>query len=206
MNIKPTIDHLEVTTGPLPASTRTYTAPDAFPDIRVPFREIALHPSAEEPPVRVYDTSGPYTDSEAVIDVEAGLPRPRMDWVVARGGVEAYEGREVNPEDNGNVGASHLAREFPVRHRPLRGKPGELVTQLEYARAGIVTAEMAYIAERENLGRKQALANAAHKIAEGESFGADIPEFITPEFVPSSSMTSAMTGLLQTASSPSTRH
>src|SRR5690606_11647827 len=137
----------------------------------------------KEPPVRVYDTSGPYTDPQALIDVEAGLPRLREAWIEARGDSEIYEGREVRPEDNGNVGGSHLARAFPVRHAPRRGRPGRPLTQMDYARAGIVTAEMAYIAERENIGRKRALANAAHKLAEGESFGADIPEFITPEFV-----------------------
>jgi len=185
MNIQaPRKDPLpEVTTGPLPASTKVFTAPDGFPDLKVPFREIALHPTAKEPPVRVYDTSGPYTDPTAKIDVEQGLVRHREAWIAARGGTELYDGREVKPEDNGNVGAKHLARAFPVANRPRRGLPGQPVTQYEFAKAGIVTAEMAYIAERENIGRKQALANAAHKLAEGESFGANIPEFITPEFV-----------------------
>ncbi|ABS63763.1 thiamine biosynthesis protein ThiC [Parvibaculum lavamentivorans DS-1] len=174
---------LTVTTGPLPASTKIFTAPEGFPGLKVPFREIALHPSAKEPPVRVYDTSGPYTDPTAQIDLERGLPRTREAWLEARGGTELYEGRDVKPEDNGNVGEKHLARAFPVRNLPRRGLPGHPVTQYEFAKAGIVTAEMAYIAERENMGRKQAAANAAHRIAEGESFGADIPEFITPEFV-----------------------
>ncbi|HMM13044.1 MAG TPA: phosphomethylpyrimidine synthase ThiC [Parvibaculum sp.] len=172
-----------VTTGPLPASRKVYTSPAAFPELNVPFREIALHPSAKEPPVRVYDTSGPYTDPDAVIDVEKGLPRMREAWIEARGGTERYEGRALKPEDNGNVSDTHLARSFPIAHAPRRGFAGQPLTQLEYARAGIVTAEMAYIAERENMGRKQALESAAHRIAEGESFGADIPEFITPEFV-----------------------
>ena len=172
-----------VTTGPLPASAKIHTSPEGFPDVKVPFREISLHPSAKEPPVRVYDTSGPYTDPTARIDVEKGLVRLRESWIEARGGTEIYQGREIRPEDNGNVGAAHLARVFPVSHAPRKGVEGKPVTQMEYARAGIVTAEMAYIAERENMGRKKALENAAHKLAEGESFGADIPEFITPEFV-----------------------
>ncbi len=172
-----------VTTEPLPASRKVYTSPAAFPELNVPFREIALHPSAKEPPVRVYDTSGPYTDPDAVIDVEKGLPRMREAWIEARGGTERYEGRALKPEDNGNVSDTHLARSFPIAHAPRRGFAGKPLTQLEYARAGIVTAEMAYIAERENMGRRQALESAAHRIAEGESFGADIPEFITPEFV-----------------------
>ena len=184
MNIQtPKPELTDVTTGPLPASTKTFTSPEGFPQLRVPFREIALHESAKEPPVRVYDTSGPYTDPTATIDVERGLPRVREAFISARGDTELYDGRDVRPEDNGNVSQAKLARAFPVQHRPRKGKPGHLVTQYEYAKAGIITAEMAFIAERENIGRKQALAQAAHKLAEGESFGADIPEFITPEFV-----------------------
>jgi phosphomethylpyrimidine synthase len=184
MNVQTSRDALpEVTTGPLPASTKIFTSPQGFPDLKVPFREIALHATANEPPIRVYDTSGPYTDPTAKIDVEAGLPRHREAWIEARGHTELYDGREVKPEDNGNVGEKHLARAFPVANRPRRGLPGHPVTQYEFAKAGIVTAEMAYIATRENMGRQQAAANAAHRIAEGESFGADIPEFITPEFV-----------------------
>ena len=170
-----------VTTGPLPASRKVYTSP--VPGIAVPHREIDLHPSANEPPVRVYDTSGPYSDPAATIDVEAGLPRHRRAWVLERGGVEEYEGREVRPEDNGGATGKYLAREFPVRHKPLRGLPGKPVTQFEFARAGIITKEMIYVAERENLGHQAALANAAATIEQGNSFGADIPEHITPEFV-----------------------
>jgi phosphomethylpyrimidine synthase len=173
----------KVTTGPLPASTKVFTSPAGFPDLRVPFREIELHPSAMEPPVRVYDTSGPYTDPTAQIDLEKGLRRIREAWIEARGGTELYDGRKVKPEDNGNVSETHLAPAFPIAHRPRRGLPGKPLTQYEYAKAGIITAEMAFIAERENMGRKRALENAAHRIAEGESFGANIPEFITPEFV-----------------------
>ncbi len=176
-------DRTGVTTGPLPASRRIYTEPEGFPGLKVPFREIALHPSAEEPPVRVYDSSGPYTDPEAAIDVEAGLGRRRIDWVRQRGGVEAYEGREVKPEDNGGVGDKRLARAFPVRNEPLRGVDGHPLTQLDYARAGIVTAEMAYVAERENLGRKAMHDKARERLADGESFGASMPDFVTPEFV-----------------------
>ena len=181
------LESLKVTIGPLPASRKTYSAPDAASDLRVPFREIDLHPTALEPPVRVYDTSGPYTDPTAEIDVEAGLPRHREAWVEARGDTEMYEGRPVRAIDNGfeedRVSEKHLARTFPHAHAPRRATSGKAVTQMAYAKAGIVTPEMVYIAERENIGRKQALENAGHKIAEGESFGADIPAFITPEFV-----------------------
>ncbi|NWG70456.1 MAG: phosphomethylpyrimidine synthase ThiC [Parvularculaceae bacterium] len=172
-----------VTTGPLPASRKVYVAGDIHPDIRVPVREIDLHPSAKEPPVPVYDPTGPYTDPAVVIDVEKGLARTRTAWIEARGGVEEYEGRRVRAEDNGGASGKHLAREFPLRRRPLRARAGAPVTQLEFARAGIITAEMEYVAIRENLGRKRMLEGAAARVADGESFGADIPAFITPEFV-----------------------
>ncbi|MEM6414953.1 MAG: phosphomethylpyrimidine synthase ThiC [Pseudomonadota bacterium] len=173
----------EVTTGPLPASRKVYVSGDKYPDIRVPVREIDLHATAEEPPVPVYDPSGPYTDPNVTIDVERGLERFRTDWVKDRGGVEAYDGRDVKPEDNGGATGKFLARSFPVSHQPLRGVGKEPITQLEFARAGIVTREMEYIAIRENLGRKEMLAGAEAQLENGESFGAEVPPFITPEFV-----------------------
>ena len=172
-----------VTTGPLAGSRRVFTNPQAAPHLNVPHREIELHPTAMEPPVRVYDCSGPYTDPNASIDVEHGLARPRTDWVLKRGGVEAYEGRALSPLDNGGAQGKYLARAFPVQHRPLRAVKRAPVTQLEFARAGIITDEMIYAAERENLGRAAALAGAAERRADGEDFGAELPEFVTPEFV-----------------------
>jgi phosphomethylpyrimidine synthase len=172
----------KVTTGPLPASTKIYTSPAGRNDLRVPFREIALTDTSELS-FRVYDPSGPYTDPAAAIDVERGLPRIRDGWVKERGGVEAYDGRVIRPEDNGNVSGSHAARAFPNVHQPVRGTGGAPVTQYEYARAGIVTKEMIYVAHRENLGRQTALARAKEALNDGESFGAEIPEHITPEFV-----------------------
>ena len=173
----------KVTTGPLPASRKVYVNGELYPDLRVPVREIDLHPTAEEGAVAVYDTTGPYTDPDISIDVEKGLSRTRTDWVKERGGVEVYEGRHVKPEDNGGANGKHLAREFPVRHEPIRGLEGHAVTQLEHARAGTITREMEFIAIRENLGRKEMLEQAQERIDSGESFGADIPAFITPEFV-----------------------
>ena len=173
----------EVTTGPLPASRKVYVAGDQYPDIRVPVREIEVHPSANEPNVPVYDTSGPYTDPDVTIDVEKGLARTRAAWIKERGHVEEYDGRAVKPEDNGGASGKHLAREFPIRHRPLRGDGTGPVTQYEYAKAGIVTREMEFVAIRENLGRRQMLEGAESRVALGESFGAEIPPFITPEFV-----------------------
>ena len=107
-----------VTTTPLPASRKIYVASEHAPDVRVPVREIVLT-DPNEAPVRVYDTSGPYTDPEVKIDLERGLPRTRIEWVKERGGVEDYQGRIIKPEDNGNVAESHLARAFPIEHRPL---------------------------------------------------------------------------------------
>jgi phosphomethylpyrimidine synthase len=172
-----------VTTGPLTASRKVYSAPEGFSDLRVPLREIALAEGAGEPPVRVYDSSGIYTQTDVAVDVARGLPRDREAWVKERGGVEAYQGRDVKPEDNGNVTGVRLALEFPRKHQPMRAMNGAPVTQLEFARAGIVTKEMAYIAHRENLGRATVLDRAKAALADGESFGAAVPEFITPEFV-----------------------
>ena len=172
----------QVSTGPLPASTKVYHSPESAPDLMVPFREIALS-DPDEPTFRVYDTSGPYTEADAKIDVEAGLPNIREAWIIERGGVEHYEGRNIQPEDNGNVTAKNMERAFPGQIKPMRGLDGAPITQYEHARAGTITKEMIYVAHRENLGRKAALADAADTIADGESFGAEIPEFITPEFV-----------------------
>src|SRR5580658_4361502 len=172
-----------VTTGPLPASRKIWVTPDEASDVRVPLREIMLSEGAGEPNLPVYDTSGPYTDPAVTIDVNAGLARARIEWVKERGGVEEYQGRDIKPEDNGNVGASHAAKSFTAHHTPLRGLDGHKITQLEFARAGIITKEMIYVAERENLGRKQQLERAEAAITDGESFGAEIPAFITPEFV-----------------------
>ncbi len=173
----------KVTTGPLPASTKIYSAPDGHDDVRVPFREIALDEKSGESAFRVYDPSGPYTDAKATIDVRDGLPRIRDAWVKERGNVEQYDCRTIRPEDNGNVTGRHLASDFSHKTAPHRGLPGTLLTQLEYARAGIVTNEMIYVAHRENMGRKAVLERASMALADGESFGAAIPPHITAEFV-----------------------
>ncbi|MBX3265907.1 MAG: phosphomethylpyrimidine synthase ThiC [Acidobacteria bacterium] len=192
----------------LPASRKVYVETG---DLRVPFREISLSPSremdgtmVENAPVRVYDTSGPWTDPAQKHDIREGLSALRREWIIGRGDVEEYEGREVQPQDNGYLtkGAEEIARvkengaleEFPgLRRAPLRAKTGACVTQMHYARKGIITPEMEYVAIRENLGRQVAREhlelsersdrsslNHQHK---GESFGAAIPEFVTPEFV-----------------------
>ncbi len=167
---KPVLNSKSVTIsrGPLPGSRKLYVD-------GVPFREVPL--DGGEAPVRLYDTSGPYTDDSVAIDIEKGLAAKRRDWILARGDVEEYEGRARKPEDDGLKRGELLS--VPQFNRaglkPLRAKPGRNVTQLHYARQGIVTQEMRYIAARENLGRS--------KLADGNSFGANIPEHVTPEFV-----------------------
>jgi phosphomethylpyrimidine synthase len=133
----------QVTTGPFPASRKLYASPEGHDDIRVPLREIGLTDGSS---FAVYDTSGPYTDPHARIEVASGLPRLRGPWLEARRG------------------------ETPV-------------TQLEFARAGIVTKEMVYVAHRENIGRRREADEAEARLAGGESFGAALPAFVTPEFV-----------------------
>ncbi|MFN9497250.1 MAG: phosphomethylpyrimidine synthase ThiC [Erythrobacteraceae bacterium] len=173
-----------VTTGPIRGSRKIHVGARTGSGIRVAMREIDLE--GGEPSVRVYDTSGPYTDPNAMIDINAGLPQLRRDWIMARGDVEAYDGREVRPEDNGQPqGGSGPDRsggvpQFPnAVKRPLRAKAGMNVSQMHYARQGIITPEMEYVAERENLGREI----AADMVRDGQSWGAEIPTIITPEFV-----------------------
>jgi phosphomethylpyrimidine synthase len=170
-----------VSTGPLPASRKVHLGGRRHPGLKVAMREIDLSPAAKEPPVRVYDPSGPYTDPAVAIDIRSGLAALRDPWIRARGDVEETAARSVRPEDNGLRPGE--ASEVPVFNRagrrPLRASAGRRVTQLAYARAGIITPEMEYIAIRENLGR-DASATAAR---DGESFGAAIPTHVTPEFV-----------------------
>ncbi|TWB20816.1 hydroxymethylpyrimidine synthase [Nitrospirillum amazonense] len=178
----PGSDGFAVTTGPLPASRKVHIPGTLHPDLRVAMREIDLSPSANEPPVRVYDPSGPYTDPAVTTDIRQGLAELRRSWVEGRGDVERYDGRAIQAVDNGlREGESSPVPVFDRAGRlPLRAKDGRAVTQLAYARAGIVTPEMEYVAIRENLGR-QALKDRLER--DGESFGAAIPDFVTPEFV-----------------------
>jgi len=174
--------NFNVSTGPLPASRKIFVEGERHPDLRIPMREIEVSPMAKEPPVRVYDTSGPYSDPAVAIDIRVGLPPLREPWIRGRNDVEETVARAVRPEDNGlRAGEASSVPEFDrSARRPLKGKPGRAVTQLAYARAGIVTPEMEYIAIRENLGRKQLKEESAR---DGQSFGAAIPDYVTPEFV-----------------------
>ncbi|WP_298090240.1 phosphomethylpyrimidine synthase ThiC [uncultured Sphingomonas sp.] len=173
----PARTEIGVTTGPIRGSKKIHVGP-----LNVAMREIHLDPSSGEPPLRVYDTSGPYTDPDARIDIMAGLPQLRRDWIEARGDVESYDAREIRPEDNGQLGPDRSGGvpQFPrLIKRPLRAKPGQNVSQMHYARRGIITPEMEYVATRENLGRQM----LKDYVRDGESFGAAIPDYVTPEFV-----------------------
>jgi phosphomethylpyrimidine synthase len=211
-----------------PNSRKVYVSGRLYPDIRVPFREINLAPTKSitgrievNEPVRVYDTSGPWGDPEFHGDVTQGLPPLRAKWIRDRGDVEEYQGRKVQPIDDGYLSEKHAAlsanRTAPTakrqtlegfsastfQRRPLRASAGHPVTQLWYARQGIITPEMEFIAIREN-GRAVAggvepgLRNGARESGvtaagynrndlrfghRGEPFGANIPREITPEFV-----------------------
>ncbi len=167
-----------ITTGPLPASRKIHLPGVLHPGIRVAMREIAV--SGGEAPLRVYDTSGPYTDPAYPAAIARGLPALRAEWIAGRGDVQAYAGRDPKPEDDGlRPGEAARVAVFDRGARqPLRARGGA-VTQLAYARAGIITPEMEYIAIRENIGRDA----SAAVIRDGEDFGASIPDHVTPEFV-----------------------
>jgi len=180
LNKGPAVGH--VTTGPIQGSCKKWSEAPGRPDILVPYREIALHPSANEEPVRVYDTSGPYTDTSVSINVEKGLSTPRAAWLAKRR-FQKVDARIVKPEDNGFASEAQAVPACPAPHDVYSGEGAKHVTQYEYAKAGIVTEEMIYIAHRENVCRTEMAAGAEERRADGEDFGADIPAFITPEFV-----------------------
>ena len=176
----PAKTEIGVTTGAIRGSKKVHVAAHSGSGIRVAMREIQLE--GGEAPVRVYDTSGPYTDPEALIDIKTGLNELRSPWIRARGDVEEVDQREIKPEDNGQLGPDRSGGVAPfpnVRRKVLRAKPGANVSQMHYARQGIITPEMEYVAERENLGRER----LREYKRDGESFGASIPDYVTPEFV-----------------------
>ncbi|MEP2988182.1 MAG: phosphomethylpyrimidine synthase ThiC [Parasphingorhabdus sp.] len=176
----PAKTEIGVTTGPIAGSKKVHVAAHSGSGIRVAMREIQLE--GGEDPVRVYDTSGPYTDPEALIDISTGLNELRSQWIRGRDDVEEVDQREVKPEDNGQLGPDRSGGVDPfpnVRRKVLRAKPGMNVSQMHYARKGIITPEMEYVAERENLGRER----LKEYKRDGESFGASIPDYVTPEFV-----------------------
>src|SRR5437762_7328535 len=199
-----------------PNSRKVYVPGKLHADLRIPFREISLAPTKSmngeievNEPVRVYDTSGPWGDPSVTLDPAQGLPPLRRDWILKRGDVDEIDGRVVRPIDDGYLSDKHAAVAVkrpafngagaPSRRKPLRASAAHPITQLYYARQGIITPEMEFIAIREN-GRQ--IENRESRIRRndsrvtnhesrdslafahpGESFGANIPREITPEFV-----------------------
>ncbi|WP_353981373.1 phosphomethylpyrimidine synthase ThiC [Salinicola endophyticus] len=178
--------------APLPASTKIYVA-GSRPDIRVPMREIALSPTptrdgfAPNAPLAVYDTSGPYTDPEIQIDIRRGLPEVRRAWIDERGDTEWLEGPSSTFGRRRAEDPRLSTLRFQLARTPRRARPGTNVTQLHYARRGIITPEMEFIAIRENQRRRESQGEAADPSLDhqhpGEAFGAHLPAEITPEFV-----------------------
>jgi phosphomethylpyrimidine synthase len=192
----------------LPNSRKVYVEGELHQNLRVPMREISLSPTKSfdgkievNEPVRVYDTSGVWGDPSFDGDVKKGIPALRRDWILQRDDVSEYEGREIKPEDNGYLTRGHeefassAERRNRLEHftgekrKPLRASAGHPVSQLWYARQGIITPEMEFIAIRENMGRElihnpdSKIQNSLSHQHPGQSFGASIPKEITPEFV-----------------------
>ena len=173
---------------PFPRSQKIYVT-GSRPDVRVPMREIALDPTpatfgAEtNPPVHVYDTSGPYTDPDALIDLKKGLPAIRTPWIEDRADTEVLEDFTSRYTQGRMADPALAPLHFEHIRPPRRARAGHRVTQMHYARKGIITPEMEFIAIRENQ-KLEALHNAGLlKQHPGQSFGAAIPRRITPEFV-----------------------
>ena len=186
---------------PLPNSRKVYIE-GSRPDIRVPMREISQSPTPDSfggepnPPLYVYDTSGPYTDPAAAIDIRSGLGSPRAPWIAGRGDTEQLDGPSSLYGQARLNDPALAALRFNLQRAPRRARPGLNVTQMHYARQGIVTPEMEFIALRENMRRKEYIASLhasgpmGQRVADllgrqhpGQSFGASIPPEITPEFV-----------------------
>ncbi len=178
---------------PFPNSHKVYVEGEQA-GVRVGMREITLSDSfvggtEENPvfesndPIRVYDTSGPYTDPEVPVDVRAGLPKFREKWIAERDDTEMLESvtSQFSQQRMADEGLDHIRFEHLPKIR--RAKAGKNVTQMHYARQGIVTPEMEYVAIRENMGRAKLREELLAQQHKGQSFGASIPEFITPEFV-----------------------
>jgi phosphomethylpyrimidine synthase len=184
-----------MTTQHFQKSRRIYIKGELHRSIAVPLRQIELSPTkhpdgtqSPNPPVNVYDTSGPWGDPAFSLDIHEGIPPLRLPWILARGDAAEYDGRQLRPQDDGYLSQVHASRNgsnaFPgLKRRPLRASAGHPVTQLWYARQGVITPEMEYIAVRENLGQSDLESNHNGRPHPGEPFGARIPKQITPEFV-----------------------
>ena len=190
-----------LTTQPLPASHKVYVHSHHRPEISVAMRAVVLsnatnghgngngntHPEHANPPLMIYDTSGPYTDPNVQTDIRQGLKPLRLDWIRGSGDVEELPcaSYQAPVRKNGKANSPQTERFPDASRRPiLRAKPGCNVSQMHYARKGIVTPEMEYVAIRENIGRQKAYESGANgRTHAGYNFGAAIPKFVTPEFV-----------------------
>ncbi len=166
--------------NPFPASRKIYQQGFLFPDVRVPFREISLSDSSDEKCLTIYDTSGPYTDEDMNTNIAKGLPAINSSWLAERADTESYSARPVQPEDNGPVHDKNSAPTFEQNRPILRAKGDKEITQMAYARAKIITAEMEYVAIRENEGL---VAENKQKKQPYEVLSESIPEIYTAEFV-----------------------
>ncbi|UTO28876.1 phosphomethylpyrimidine synthase ThiC [Bartonella harrusi] len=169
-----------ISCSPFPASRKIYQQSSVFSDVRVPLREILLTDGSGEEPLNIYDTSGPYTDKDMMIDITQGLPAIGLSWLSKRADTAAYTARPVKPEDNGLTYESPPIPTFEHKRPILRAKNGKAITQMAYARAGIITEEMEYVAIRENEGL---VIQDTQKTQSNENFHGSIPEFYTAEFV-----------------------
>ena len=182
-----------ITDQPLPASHKIYAQSERRGDVQVAMRAIVLtggshgngNGHAEQPQVMVYDTSGPYTDPQVQTNIRKGLKALRLEWIRARGDTEELTGPSYQAPAGKNGEIASTERFPDAARRPiLRAKAGRNVSQMHYARQGIITPEMEYIAVRENNGRLQMSQNGeSGRTHAGQSFGAALPKFVTPEFV-----------------------
>ncbi len=167
-----------------PNSKKIYVKSDKFEDVRVAMREVSLSQPSQLSTFPIYDTSGVYSDQDVFdkIDLDKGLPKIRENWIKERLDVEEYQGREINPKDNS--ADKYRKQEVPEfiksSNKVLKASHGKIPTQLAYARAGIITKEMEYVAIRENMNRQNLLRNQNYR---GENFNSFAPEIITAEFV-----------------------
>ena len=183
--------HDDLNANPFPKSKKVFVNGTIHTDIKVPMREITLTPTRElsgmERPndaVVVYDTSGPFTDDNHTVNIREGLPALRLPWIIGRDDVIEYDGREIRPEDNGFKTLEVLVERFPEtsKRKPAKAAAGKNVTQMHYARQGIITPEMEFVVIHENL-RREAYRDQISEQHQGQNFGAAIPKQITAEFV-----------------------
>jgi phosphomethylpyrimidine synthase len=167
----------KISTGSLPSSKKIYVNGSIYNYLNIPMRQINLHSSAAEDPLIVYDTSGPYTDNNCQININNGLKKNRYDWHKTNDEIEFYNGREIKSSDNGFVPTNKRTPMFPIKLKTRRATAGKSITQLYYAKAGIITPEMEYVSIRENQLRESIIKR------DGNDWGANIPNYVTPEFV-----------------------